>query len=133
MPTTEANPPIISSRCPLCDAPLDPATPSECPRCDWVAQPNRPHAGASFRDKVAVVLSVVPGLGHIYKGQRLLGALLMIGSIFAGFACLLAGFASAGWGTLLLPLYWLGVMLHAFFAEDLVAKEHALAHPANAR
>jgi hypothetical protein len=126
MPTTEANPPQTStpSICPLCSAPLDPANPNECPKCDWVATPP-PQPGGHLRDRVAVCLSVVPGLGHIYKGQRLLGALFIIGSVFAGFASLLAGFASAGWGTLLLPLYWLGVMLHVFFAEDLVAQQHA--------
>jgi hypothetical protein len=127
MPTTEANPPLIVSapHCPLCDATLDPANLNECAKCDWVARPGHHEAGGSFRDKVAAALSVLPGLGHIYKGQRLLGALLMIGSAFAGFACLLAGFASAGWGTLLLPIYWLGVGMHAFFADDLVAQQHA--------
>lgn len=125
MPTTEANPPLTATRCPLCDAALDPKSPNECPKCDWVADQRHPDAGAGFRDKVAMCLSVIPGLGHIYKGQRLLGVLLMIGSVFAGFACLLAGFASAGWGTLLLPLYWIGVMMHAFWADDLVAQRHA--------
>jgi hypothetical protein len=126
MPSTEANPPLTATaQCPLCGAPLDPNNLTECPKCDWVAKPSQPQAGADFRDKVAVCLSVIPGLGHIYKGQRLLGALFIIGSVFAGFASLLAGFASAGWGTLLLPLYWFGVMLHAFFADDLVAQQHA--------
>jgi hypothetical protein len=125
MPSTEANPQLTTARCPLCDTPLDPVHPNECPKCDWVAGQKHPDDGVSFRDKAAVFLSVVPGLGHIYKGQRLLGALLMLGSVFAGFASLLAGFASAGWGTLLLPLYWIGVMMHAFWADDLVAQQHA--------
>jgi hypothetical protein len=30
----------------------------------------------------------------------------------------LAAAASALWGFLLLPLYWVGVMLHVFWAED---------------
>ena len=37
MPTTEANPPLTATRCPLCDAALDPKNPNECPKCDWVA------------------------------------------------------------------------------------------------
>jgi hypothetical protein len=45
----------------------------------------------------------------------------MAGSVIATSFCLLAGFASAGWGMLLLPLYWLGVMMHVYFLEDLVA------------
>ena len=77
--------------------------------------------GGTFRDRAAVMLSIVPGLGHIYKGHRLLGALLMLGSVFAACAALLAGFASAGWGTLLLPLYWAGVMLHVYWLEDKAA------------
>ncbi len=72
-----------------------------------------------MRDRFSVVLSVVPGLGHIYKGHRLLGAILMLGSVFAFFAAFLAGTASAGWGMLLMPLYWIGVMMHAYWLEDL--------------
>ena len=120
MPTIEANPSRTGS-CPLCGTPLNPESPNACTHCDWVAESTEGQAGGTFRDKVAVCLSVIPGLGHIYKGHRLTGVLLMIGSVFAGFACLLAGFASAGWGTLLLPLYWFGVMLQVYFLEDLVA------------
>jgi hypothetical protein len=71
-----------------------------------------------------VWLSVLPGLGHICKGHRLLGALLMLGSGFAVFAALLAGFASAGWGLLLLPLYCGGVMLHVYWADDRALHHH---------
>ena len=127
MPTTQDTPPVTEANsgfCPLCDAPLDPKNPNECPKCDWVR--TEPVAGGfgSLRDRVAVVLSVVPGLGHIYKGHRLLGALLMMGSVFAAFASLLAGFASAGWGLLLLPIYWAGVMMHVFWLEDRVLHHH---------
>jgi hypothetical protein len=67
---------------------------------------------------VAVALSVIPGLGHFYKGHRLTGALYMLGAGFAIFAAVVASTATAGFGILLLPLYWFGVMLQVFFIPD---------------
>ena len=122
MPTTNANPPLTESKCPLCDTPLDSAHPGECPKCDWVRGAQQP--AGTFRDRVSLFLTVVPGLGHIYKGHRLLGALLMLGSGFAIFACFVAATASAGWGMLLLPIYWVGVMLHVYFLEDRALHHH---------
>ena len=70
---------------------------------------------------MAVLLSVVPGLGHIYKGHRLIGCLLLflvtpIAIVF-GF---LAAFASAGFGIGILVFYWIGVMIHAWAVDDRV-------------
>jgi len=128
MPTTEATPPMTPptsaapnlARCPLCDAPLDPEHPDSCTKCDWVA-PGHPahHRSGTLRDRISVILSIVPGLGHFYKGHKLTGALYFIGSVFAFAFCFLAGAASAGWGLMLLPLYWIGVMLQVYFLEDL--------------
>jgi hypothetical protein len=119
MPTTEANPPMTAAHCPLCDALLDPAHPDACSKCDWVA-PGHPahHAGGSLRDKISVCLSVVPGLGHIYKGHKLTGALYMLGAVFAMIAAGVASTFTAGFGILLLPLYWVGVMLQVYGLED---------------
>ena len=117
----EANPPRVAVQtCPLCDAPLDPANPSACSRCDWVAKAGSATAHGSLRDQIAVALSVIPGLGHVYKGHRLSGALYMLGALFAVVAAMVASTATAGFGILLLPLYWLGVMLQVYFLEDLV-------------
>jgi hypothetical protein len=125
MPATEANSPRTAAlTCPLCAAPLDPANPNACTKCDWVAETDRRSPNASFRDRAAVFLSVIPGLGHIYKGHRLLGALLMLGSGFALFACVVAATASAGWGLLLLPLYWAGVMMHVYWLDDRALHHH---------
>jgi len=106
--------------CPLCDAPLDPANPNECPKCDWVLGYRRRelHRGGTPRDSAAMFLSLLPGLGHIYKGHKWLGVLLMLGTLLAIFACVVAATATALWGLLLLPLYWAGVMLHAYFVEE---------------
>ncbi len=122
-PDSPLNETATHTHCPLCGAALDPASQNECPKCDWVLGYRRRETtdAGSVRDRLAVLFSIVPGLGHIYKGHRLLGAILMLGSAFAFSAASLAGFASAGWGLLLMPLYWIGVMLHAYWLEDLAA------------
>lgn len=121
MPTIEAKPSLTqTSTCPLCDAALDPNNPTECPKCDWHVgyQTEAEQAVGNPRDVAAVVMSVVPGLGHIYKGHRLTGALYMLGALFAMFAAGVASTATAGFGLLLLPLYWAGVMLQVYWLED---------------
>jgi hypothetical protein len=119
MPTIEANPPVTTAaHCPLCDAPLDSQHPDACPKCDWVAPSRAGHHTGGIRDKIAVCLSIVPGLGHIYKGHKTTGVLYLIGSVFAFAFCFLAGAASAGWGLLLMPLYWVGVMMQVYWLED---------------
>ena len=124
MPTIEANPPLTAAaRCPLCDAPLDPEHPDACTKCDWVAPGHREHPqSGGIRDKIAVCLSVVPGLGHIYKGHKMTGALYMLGAVFAVFAAVVAGTFTAGFGVFLLPLYWIGIMLQVYWMEDRALK-----------
>ena len=72
-------------------------------------------------DAVAVLLSVVPGLGHVYKGYRVMGLLFVIGAGFALLAGALAATATAGFGLGLIPLYWFGVMFHVYAIPDRVA------------
>ena len=119
MPTTEAKPPMTTAaHCPLCDALLDPAHPEACTKCDWVAPTHESHHVGSLRDKIAVGLSCVPGLGHFYKGHKLTGALYFLGAVFAVFAVFVAGTFTAGFAVFLLPLYWIGVMLQVYWLED---------------
>src|SRR5258708_979118 len=121
MPTiqgTSQSDETIALTCPLCHAPLDPVHPNECPKCDWVAKERHHGRISTFRDRAAVALSVVPGRGHIYKGYKLTGALYMLGAVFAFWAASVAATATAGFGLLLLPLYWAGVMLQVFWLED---------------
>jgi hypothetical protein len=91
--------------------------------------PNHPdhHQSGGIRDRIAVCLSIVPGLGHFYKGYRTTGILYFIGSLFAFAFCFLAGAASAGWGLLLMPLYWLGIMMQVYWLEDRGLKPHTAA------
>lgn len=122
MPTTiDADSKATETRtCPLCGTTLDPEHPNECPKCDWTIGYRRRHesTAGSYRDIASVFMSVIPGLGHIYKGHVLTGTLLMLGGVFAILACALAATASAGFGLLLIPLYWAGVMMQVFWLED---------------
>jgi len=118
-------------KCPLCDTPLDSAHPNECTKCDWNIGYRR-RLGApvgSNRDMAATLMSIIPGLGHIYKGHMLSGILLMLGAVFALFACGLVATATMGLGLLLLPLYWAGVMMQVYWLEDRKAPHEAPATP----
>lgn len=68
---------------------------------------------------MAILLSIIPGLGHIYKGHRVMGSLILflITPTAIAFA-ILAATASAGWGILMLIPYWGAVMLHAWAVDD---------------
>ena len=103
--------------CPYCGH-LLPKEAERCDRCDW-ARGATQTAEAKASDAVAVVLSVIPGLGHIYKGHKLMGALIMlVGTPMAiGVAALTFTF-TAGFGGLLLPLWWLGVMFHVYAIDE---------------
>ena len=70
-------------------------------------------------DMVAVMLSIIPGLGHIYKGYRLIGVLLMFfGAPMAVGLALLIATGTAGFGFFLLPIYWIAVMVHVWAIPD---------------
>jgi hypothetical protein len=78
MPSIDADSKVTETRtCPLCDTPLDPQNPNECPKCDWTLGYRRRQATpiGNKRDAASVLLSAVPGLGHIYKGHTLTGLL----------------------------------------------------------
>ncbi len=121
MPTIDEKPTVTAYKtCPLCDATLDESNPCECPKCDWYAgyRQLRDKPFGSGRDMAAVLMSIVPGLGHLYKGHTMTGLLYMLGAGFAIIAAGVAATATAGFGLLLLPLYWAGVMLQVFWIED---------------
>jgi hypothetical protein len=103
--------------CPYCGATL-PKDASACTRCDWTREATMP-GDPKASDAMAILLSSIPGLGHIYKGHRLVGAilLLIVTPIAVAFG-LLAAFASAGFGIGMLLFYWLGVMIHCWGIED---------------
>ena len=104
--------------CPYCGH-LLPSDAQRCDRCDWTRSEKETAEGKAS-DAVAVVLSIIPGLGHIYKGHKLVGFLWMFGAIPVGLFVLLAAFASAGWGLGLFFFYLGAVMLHAYAVDDRV-------------
>ena len=81
--------------CPYCGH-LLPKDAERCDRCDWIRGASETAEGKAS-DLVAVMFSIVPGLGHIYKGHILAGLLWMLGAIPVGIFVFLAAFASAGW------------------------------------
>lgn len=105
--------------CPYCGH-LLPKGAERCNHCDWIRGASETAEGKAS-DAVAVLFSIVPGLGHIYKGHILAGLLWMIGAIPVGIFVFLAAFASAGWGLGLFFFYLAAAMLHAYGIDDRVA------------
>ena len=70
------------------------------------------------RHLVALLLSIIPGAGHVYKGHTTTGALFMGGTVLAVFLCGLVATFTMGIGLLLLPFYWIWVMTQAYFLDD---------------
>lgn len=106
-------------QCPLCGQTL-PQEATECDRCDWTRESSSTTAEGTASDAVAAMLSVIPGLGHIYKGHRVLGVFLMLGAPLAAGLAILAATATAGFGLALGVLYWLGVAFYAYAIDDRV-------------
>ncbi len=101
--------------CPLCQTAL-PDGAQECTRCDWVRDTPARH---DVRDVAALALSVVPGLGHLYKGHVLLGGIIFFVLGPGVLIFTLATVTATVGASLLLPLAVMGaVMVHAYFAED---------------
>jgi len=105
--------------CPYCGH-LLPKDAESCDRCDWTRSGTTETAEGKASDAVAVILSVIPGLGHIYKGHKLAGFLWMAGAIPVGIFVFLAAIASAGFGIGLFFFYLIAVMLHAYAVDDRV-------------
>src|SRR5437764_12051874 len=74
--------------CPYCGH-LLPKDATRCDQCDWTRSATETAEGKAS-DAVAVLLSIIPGLGHIYKGHKLAGFLWMAGAVSAGIFVFLA-------------------------------------------
>lgn len=108
--------------CPLCGHTL-PEGAESCDRCDWERTQTETVEGKAS-DMVAVLLSIIPGLGHIYKGYKLIGLLLMFAGTPAAIGgVLLLATGTAGFGVLILPVYWICVMVHVYAIQDRVLPE----------
>lgn len=102
-------------KCPLCETTL-PDGATECTRCDWVRKVEQP---VDVRDQVALALSVVPGLGHLYKGHVIFGGLIFFIIGPAILALSLAVLPATLGVSLVIPAVFMGaIMVHAFLAPD---------------
>lgn len=70
------------------------------------------------RNLIAAISSIIPGLGHIYKGQYRTGAGLMIISPFLIWTALILGFATAGIGLLIPVFFLIAIGWHAYNVDD---------------
>ncbi|MDX6765440.1 MAG: hypothetical protein SFU85_01480 [Candidatus Methylacidiphilales bacterium] len=71
------------------------------------------------RNRLAAVLSIIPGLGHIYKGHYRVGlALCFVGVPLVLWATALVSFATFGIGLVLPLFYWALVALNAYGEPD---------------
>ena len=70
-------------------------------------------------NEIAAALSIVPGLGHIYKGHYEAGLLWMFfGMPIAIWIGILFGLATAGIGLLFPVLCWVGLAWDAYNEKD---------------
>lgn len=67
------------------------------------------------RNTIAAVLTIVPGLGHIYKGHLAAGFVWMfLGMPMAIWIGILLGLATAGIGLLFPIVCWVGLVFDAY-------------------
>ena len=67
------------------------------------------------QDEIAGMLSILPGLGHIYKGHYAAGFLWMFfGMPFAIWIGILLGLATGGLGLLFPIICWVGLAVDAY-------------------
>src|SRR4029450_8525284 len=96
--------------CPFCGHLLSKDAES-CDRCDWTRSATIETAEGKASVAVAVLLSIIPGLGHIYKGHRLAGVLWSARAVPRRVCLFLGAVASAGFGFGLFFFYLIAVML----------------------
>ena len=82
------------------------------------------------RNKIAALLSIIPGLGHLYKHHYAAGIGILIGgNILVGFVSVLMMLGTFGLSVIVLPaIYIAGVAASAYSLEDWHGHHHFL-HP----
>ena len=79
---------------------------------------------------IAAILTVIPGLGHFYKGYYAAGLLwLFLGMPLAIWVGILLGLATAGIGLLFPIACWVSLVFDAYNEKDLRAHKHRLFPP----
>jgi hypothetical protein len=82
------------------------------------------------RNTVALILSVIPGAGHLYKHHYASGLGILIGgNILMGFAAVLLTLGTFGLSLILVPaVYWIMIGAAAYSIPDWHGHHHYL-HP----
>ena len=71
------------------------------------------------RDVLAAVFSIIPGMGHIFKGHYAAGwTILVLGTPMAVWTGILLSLATAGVGLLVPLAAWAIVAMNAYYASD---------------
>jgi len=82
---------------------------------DKPAAEEHPH----HRNTVAAVLSVIPGLGHIYKGHYRVGfTLMLVGIPVSLWMGILTSLATVGFGLLIPAAFWMLTAANAYMEPD---------------
>ncbi|KAB2642016.1 MAG: hypothetical protein DVB26_03990 [Verrucomicrobia bacterium] len=82
------------------------------------------------RHKMAAMLSVLPGLGHLYKHHYVSGiGLLVGGNILTGFISALMAFGTFGLSILIIPLLYITTVAAAAYALPDWHGHHHFLHP----
>lgn len=89
-----------------------------------------PVMNSEERNKVAAALSILPGLGHLYKHHYVSGVGLLVGgNIMTGFVSVLMALGTFGLSILIIPtLYIAAVAASAYALPDWHGRHHYL-HP----
>jgi len=82
------------------------------------------------RDKIAGILSIIPGLGHLYKHYYLDGlVILLVGNTLMVFVAIWLALATLGLSLIIVPcIYFSGVAYSAYKLDDRHGNHHYL-HP----
>lgn len=82
------------------------------------------------RDKMAALLSLLPGLGHLYKHHYGSGIMLLIGgNILTGFVSVLMALGTFGLSLLVVPLLYIASVAAAAYALPDWHGHHHFLHP----
>lgn len=72
---------------------------------------------AADRHQIAALLSILPGLGHLYKHHYLSGVGLLVGgNVMVGFIAVLMALGTFGLSLLLVPLAYIAAVAAAAYA-----------------
>ncbi len=91
---------------------------------------NTPELRSLDRNEIAALLSILPGLGHLYKHHYLCGiGLLLGGNIMTGFISVLMALGTFGLSILIIPMFYIAaVAASAYALPDWHGRHHFL-HP----